>query len=97
MITYIKRCDCNDAFFKDIKKEEIISILAETSVVKDKALYEQMFPVGLNPDGYVRAKGIELDLKWYKELELLKGDLKLEDVLDNQYVDRALQVLGKYE
>ena len=35
-------------------------------MVKDKALYEQMFPVGLNPDGYVRAKGIELDLKWYK-------------------------------
>lgn len=98
MIAYIKALrDYNDAFFKDIKKEEIISILAETSVVKDKALYEQMFPVGLNPDGYVRAKGIELDLEWYKERELLKGDLKLEDVLDNQYVDRALQVLGKYE
>ncbi len=72
--------------------------MVETSVVKEEALYEQMFPVGgLNPDGYVRAKGVDLDLEWYKQRELIKGDLKLEEVLDNQYVDRALEVLGKYE
>lgn len=98
MIAYIKALrDYNDAFFKNINKDEIISILAETSVVKDKALYEQMFPVGLNPDGYVRAKGVELDLQWYKQRELIQGDLTLEDVLDNQYVDHALEVLGKYQ
>lgn len=98
MIAYIKALrDYNDAFFKDKKKDEIISVLVETSVVKEEALYEQMFPVGLNPDGYVRAKGVDLDLEWYKQRELIKGDLKLEEVLDNQYVDRALEVLGKYE
>lgn len=98
MVAYIKSLrDYNDAFFKNKNKDEIISILAEWSTVKDKALYEKMFPVGLNPDGYARAKGIELDLAWYKARGLLKGDLKLSDVLDNQYVDRALQVLGKYQ
>lgn len=98
MVAYIKALrDYNDAFFKNKNKAEIIDILAEWSVVKDKALYEQMFPVGLNPDGYVRAKGIELDLAWYKERGHLKGDLKLADVLDNGYVDRALKVLGKYQ
>ncbi|BCV24372.1 ABC transporter substrate-binding protein [Gelria sp. Kuro-4] len=98
MVAYIKSLrDYNDAFFKNKMKDEVISILAKWSVVKDKALYEKMFPVGLNPDGYARTKGIELDLAWYKARGLLKGDLKLEDVLDNQYVDRALKVLGKYQ
>jgi ABC-type nitrate/sulfonate/bicarbonate transport system substrate-binding protein len=98
MIAYIKALrDYNDAFVKGINKAEIITMLAETSVVKEEALYEQMFPVGLNPDGYVREKGVELDLEWYQDRGLLKGELTLADVLDNQYVDRALQVLGKYE
>lgn len=98
MVAYVKSLrDYNDAFMKGIGKDEIIKILAEYSVVKDPVMYEKMFPVGLNPDGYVREKGIQLDLDWYAERGLLQGgSLKLEDVLDNQYVDFAVKVLGKY-
>jgi hypothetical protein len=77
--------------------DEIISILAEYSVVTDKKLYEEMYPVGLNPDGYVRMKGIQMDLDWYKDRDLLKGELNAEDVVDNSYVDFAVGYLGKYE
>ncbi|ADL08353.1 ABC transporter substrate-binding protein [Thermosediminibacter oceani] len=98
MLAYIKSLrDYNDAFFKNINKDEIVSILAEYSVVKDRALYDKMFPVGLNPDGYVKMKGIRMDLDWYSKRGLLKGELKAEDVVDNSYVDYALSVLGKYE
>lgn len=98
MIAYIRALrDYNDAFVKNVNREEIIDILAETSVVKDRVLYEKMFPVGLNPDGYARAKGVDLDIEWYKDHGHLTGDLKLEDVLDNQYVHRALKAIGKYE
>ncbi|HHY93563.1 MAG TPA: ABC transporter substrate-binding protein [Firmicutes bacterium] len=98
MVAYIKSLrDYNDAFFKDKGKADIVTVLAEWSVVKDKALYDKMFPVGLNPNGYVREKGIELDLAWYKDRGLLKGDLSVRDVVDNQYVDRALKVLGEYQ
>lgn len=97
MVAYIRSLrDYNDAFFKDKGRDEVISILTEWSVVKDRALYEKMFPVGLNPNGYVRQKGIELDLAWYRARGLLQGDLTLGDVLDNGYVDRALAVLGEY-
>lgn len=65
-------------------------------MVKDEALYEKMFPVGLNPNGYVREKGIQLDLNWYRERGLPQADLTLKDVLDNGYVSRALQALGEY-
>jgi ABC-type nitrate/sulfonate/bicarbonate transport system substrate-binding protein len=96
MTAYIKSVrDYNDAFFKGINKAEMIDILCKYSVIKDPALYEKMFPTGLNPDGYVRMKGIEMDLAWYKEHQLIK-DISINDAVDNHYVDFALQVLGKY-
>jgi NitT/TauT family transport system substrate-binding protein len=98
MVAYVKSLrDYNDAFFKNKNRDEVISILAQYSVVKDKELYKKMYPVGLNPDGYVRMKGIQMDLDWYKQRDLLKGDLKAEDVVDNSFCDFAVQVLGKYE
>lgn len=97
MLAYVQSLrDYNDAFFKNQGKDEIVKILCEYSSVKDPALYESMFPVGLNPDGYVRVKGIQADIDWYKSHDLLKGDLKAEQVIDNSYVDFAVKTLGKY-
>jgi NitT/TauT family transport system substrate-binding protein len=96
MTAYIKSVrDYNDAFFKGRNQTEMIDILCKYSVIKDPDLYEKMFPTGLNPDGYVRTKGIEMDLTWYKEHQLIK-DISITDAVDNRYVDFALQVLGKY-
>lgn len=61
------------------------------------ALYDKMLPTGLNPDGYVRMKGLAADLAWYKDNNLLKSDIQLQDTVDNSYVDFALSVLGKYQ
>ncbi|NPV78743.1 MAG: ABC transporter substrate-binding protein [Firmicutes bacterium] len=98
MVAYLKALrDYNDAFFKNKGKDEIVKILAETSTVRDPKVYEKMFPVGLNPNGYVRMKGVQMDLDWYKAHGLLKGELKAEDVVDNQYCDFAVSVLGEYK
>lgn len=98
MTAYVKSLrDYNDAFFKNKNKSEIIEILCKYSVIKEPALYNQMFPTGLNPDGYLRMNGIAADLQWYKENNLLKSEIKLEDAVDNQYVDFAIKTLGKYQ
>lgn len=98
MVAYIKSLrDYNDAFFKGEGKKEIVDILIKFSVVKNAALYDQMYPVGLNPDGYVRMKGIDMDLQWYRKRNLLQKEIKTEDAVDNQYVDFALKQLGKYK
>ncbi len=98
MTAYVKALrDYNDAFFKNRGKAEMIALLCKYSVVKDPVMYEKMFPVGLNPDGYLRLKGVEMDLAWYKQRNLLKGDIKLADVYDHKYVDFAVKVLGKYQ
>lgn len=98
MTAYVKSLrDYNDAFFKNKGKEEIITILCKYSVIKDPALYEKMLPTGLNPNGYVRSKGITMDLDWYKENNLLKSDITLETAVDNTYVDFAIKTLGRYQ
>ncbi len=97
MVAYVKALrDYNDAFFKNINKNEMISILAKYSVVKEKELYEKMFPVGLNPDGFVRMKGVQMDLDWYMQRDLLKGELKAKDVVDNSFAEYAVKILGTY-
>lgn len=88
--------DYNDAFVKNKNKAEIVNILCTYSVIKDTTLYTKMFPTGLNPNGYVRTKGILMDLAWYKQHNLLKSDIQYEDAVDNQYVDFALTQLGTY-
>jgi NitT/TauT family transport system substrate-binding protein len=98
MTAYIQAVrDYNDAFFKNKNKAEIINILREYSVIKDTDLLEKMYPTGLNPDGYVRSKGIQLDLAWYKEHNLLKNSINYEDTVSNQHIDFAIGILGKYQ
>lgn len=98
MTAYVKSLrDYNDAFFKNINKQQIIDILCQYSVIKDPKLYEKMYPTGLNPDGYVRMKGVALDLAWYKDRQLLKKDISVNEAVDNRYVDFALGILGKYK
>lgn len=98
MTAYVKSVrDYNDAFIKNTGKDEIVSLLSKYSVVKDQELYGKMFPTGINPDGYVRKKGIEMDLQWYKKNHLLTSDISVEDAVDNQYVDFALHILGRYQ
>lgn len=98
MTAYVKSLrDYNDAFFKDKDKKEVVDILIKSTSIKEPALYDQMFPVGLNPDGYVRMHGIDMDLQWYKQNNMLQKDLKAEDTVDNQYVDFALKQMGKYQ
>lgn len=97
MTAYIQSLrDYNDAFFKNKNKKQIVDILCNYSVINDASLYEQMFPTGLNPNGYVREKGILMDLAWYKQNSLLKSDIQYWDAVDNQYVDFAIKHLGIY-
>ena len=54
-----------------------------------------MCPVGFDANGYLRMKGIDNDLSWYKAHQLLKTEVTTNLAVDNQYVDFAVNVLGK--
>lgn len=98
MTAYIRSVrDYDDAFFKGKDTQAMIDLLSEYSVVKDPGLYREMYPTGLNPDGYAKIKGIALDLDWYKKKQLLKQPIELEDTIDHSFVDFALGQLPPYD
>ena len=98
MVAYLKGVrDYNDVFVKkDAKlKAEVLSILTKYTNVKDPAVLERAMPSGLNSDGYVYTEGIAADQDWYVARGLVKQKQEINDIVDNQYVDYAISVLGK--
>lgn len=97
MVAYVRAIrDYLDAFTKNINKDQIISILTKNTDAKDPALFGKMPILGVNPDGYVDPKSISADQDWYFAKGLIQQKVDLSKVIDNQYVDYAIQRLGKY-
>jgi len=97
MVAYVKGLrDHWDAFTRGIGKAEIIDILSRNTPVKDKALLEQIVPVGLNPDGYVNMSTFSDDVEWWIDHGYVKGRVDPAQVVDNSFVDYAIERLGRY-
>ncbi|MBI2954529.1 MAG: ABC transporter substrate-binding protein [Chloroflexi bacterium] len=100
MVAYVKGLrDYNDAFVKRDKKarDEVLPILMKNTDLKDRSLYEKVEFIGLNPDGYVNADSIAADQDWYVANGFLNSKANLKELIDNQFVDYAIQTLGKYQ
>lgn len=97
VLAYIKGIrDYTDAFLKNKGKKEIVDALAKNTAVKDPALYDKMAMPGFNPDGYADSKAVDWALKYWMSTGELKETLEIDKVIDNRYVDNAIQKLGKY-
>lgn len=102
MRAYIRAArDYNDAL-KDGKiagpnADEIINILTQSTEIKDPALYRQMVPNGCNPDGKVNEASLKRNLQVFKEEGLIRGDVKVEQVVDHSFVDAVVKELGPYK
>jgi NitT/TauT family transport system substrate-binding protein len=77
--------------------DEVIAILAESTPIKDAAIYKAITPTGMNPDGKVNIQSLADDLAFYKEQGLITGDIRAEQVVDHAFVDAALKELGPYK
>ncbi len=100
MVAYLKGLrDYNDAFAKQdaAKKAEVVQILIKNTPVKDAALYDRMVMPGLDPNGRVNVDSLEASQSWWlaKGSQTVRADLSR--VVDNQYVDWAIQQLGPYQ
>src|SRR4051812_4920638 len=77
--------------------DEVIAILAESTPINDPAIYKAITPTGMNPDGRVNAKSLADDAAFYREQGLIVGDIKVEQVIDDSFVEAALKELGPYK
>ena len=77
--------------------DQVISILAETTSIKDPAIYRDITPTGMNPDGQVNVQSLADDLQFYREQGLIQGDVKLDQIVDQSFVEAAVKELGPYK
>ncbi len=97
MVAYVRALRAyNDAFVKNLDRPDIVRILAKHSTVKDPAVFDQIYPTPLNPDGYVNAQSLRDDLAWFASRGYVASPPDLDRVIDNSFVDYAVARLGPY-
>ena len=77
--------------------DEVIAILAASTPIKDPAIYKAITPTGMNPDGKVNVQSLAEDAAFYKAQGLITGDIRVEQVIDESFVEAALKELGPYK
>jgi NitT/TauT family transport system substrate-binding protein len=77
--------------------DEVIAILAESTPVKDPKVYKSITPTGMNPDGRVNKQSLADDYAFYKEQDLIKANVDLDQLVDNSFVEAALKAMGPYK
>jgi len=97
MVAYVKGLrDYNDAFEKNIGKDEIISILTKSTRIKDRTIYTKVAPVGLDPNGMVNIESLRNDSRWYFERGYLKELPDIDTIVDLSFAEYAVKKLGRY-
>ena len=75
----------------------IVEILKKHTEPRVDEAWDKMAPVGLNPDGYLNREYLANDVAWFKERKYVDKVLPVEQLVDNTFVDSALQLIGKAE
>jgi NitT/TauT family transport system substrate-binding protein len=99
MVAYLRALRYyNDAFRHQdaAKRATATEILARYTPVKDVALYERMYMPGINPDGRLNRASIAEDQEIWLASGLQQARVNLDEVIDESFVQSALQVLGPY-
>jgi NitT/TauT family transport system substrate-binding protein len=98
MVAYVHALrDYYAAFFEGRGREEIASILAKYTNIKDLKAYERMVPVGMNPDGRLNVHGLKADQDWYATVDRsVPEKVDVDTLVDQSFVDFAVQKLGPY-
>jgi NitT/TauT family transport system substrate-binding protein len=97
MLAYVRGLrDYNDAFTHDRDRAAMIDLLTRYTTVKDAAMFERMAMAGLDPDGRVNQASVAEDLDFYIRNGYVQQRLDVADVIDNRYVDYAVERLGPY-
>jgi NitT/TauT family transport system substrate-binding protein len=77
--------------------EELVKIIAKNSVIKNEETIRTMFMHGCNPDGALNVDSLRKDLAFFKEVGDVKGNVSVDQVVDQSFVQAALKELGPYK
>ena len=98
MTAYIRGVrDYNDAFGPHrTDHDSAVRVLAQTTTVTDPAIYQQMRPAGLEPDGALDMASIEDDLNYYIDSGQVSDGPDLQRLINLAFQQHAVEALGPY-
>ena len=98
MVAYLRGIRDNyEAFFGGGRgRDAVIAALTKYTPVKDPAIYEQMAVHYQNPEGHVSQEGFRQIAEWSVVSGYTQQPVDTTRLIDHQYVERALAVLGPY-
>jgi NitT/TauT family transport system substrate-binding protein len=85
-----------DAVVKGQGKDDLMAVLQQYSVVKDRAVLERMTLHGVKPDPYVSRESVARDLEAYLRWGTVTERVDLDRLIDDQWVKYAADTLGPY-
>lgn len=86
-----------DSRFAGPNGEEVISILAEFTAIKDKTILRNIVPSGMDPNGAVNVASLQKDADFYFSRGWLQAKINIADVVDHSFVDEAAKSLGRVQ
>jgi NitT/TauT family transport system substrate-binding protein len=75
---------------------DVIDIIIKHTSLKDPALYKQLVPAGLDPNGRVNIPSLKHDLEIFRQAGLIQGNVTVEQTLDESIATDALKLVGPY-
>ncbi|MGE4339316.1 MAG: ABC transporter substrate-binding protein [Pigmentiphaga sp.] len=76
--------------------EETLAALGKhLAIFKNPAALEAVVFPGFNPDGYLHVQTISDSIEWYMTRGLLKSKPNVDDLVDYQYIEKALEAIGR--
>ena len=85
-----------DNRFAGARGDEIVSIIAEYSHLKNAGLIRAITPAALNPDGALHMPSLREDLEIFRRQGLIEGAVTVEQAVDASFAQVAAKQLGPY-
>src|SRR5262249_26163459 len=97
MVGYVRGVrDYVDAVTRGRGKDELLAIIAQYSAVKDRAVLARMRLHGARPDPFVNRESVARDQEAYLRWGTVTERVDLDRLIDDQWVQYAVDTLGPY-
>jgi NitT/TauT family transport system substrate-binding protein len=98
MVAYLRGVrDYSDAFTKNKGRDGVVGALMRQTAMKDPNVYAQMTPTYINPNGRLDPTTLIAAQDWFASRELIPRKIDVLSIVDPQFVDFALNLLGPYD
>ena len=77
-------------------RDDVAAILARNTAVRDVSIFRRMMPNYINPDGRLNVPNLIESQDWFAAHAYIPQKADVAALVDGQFVDYALSVLGEY-